>query len=93
MSKRPRLRPRLARNPVSPRPVGAEPAPELLTDPNSLLVTRRQASRMLGGISSSMLIRLEKRRVLRAVKLTSKNGQTFYSRAAVIALAERGAAR
>jgi hypothetical protein len=55
-----------------------------LTNNNSapLLHTRKQASVLLGGVSVSSLIRLERSGRLKPIKLnpSSPNAQTFYAR-------------
>jgi len=57
-----------------------------------LLITRRQASAML-NVSVSTLLRMEALGLLRPIKLVpGKNGQTYYSKASVVARAETGAA-
>jgi hypothetical protein len=54
-----------------------------------LLVTREEASQMLGGLSLSTLIRMERRRVLVPVKLSgSAAGKTYYRLGNVVAVAE-----
>jgi hypothetical protein len=54
-----------------------------------LLVTREEASRLLGGLSLSTLLRMERRGQLRPVKLTgSPAGKTFYRYGNVLAVAE-----
>jgi hypothetical protein len=55
--------------------------------PGQELVSRKVARRVLGNVSESMLVRLEKRGVLRAVRLSpSSAAQVFYTRANVMAV-------
>jgi hypothetical protein len=56
-----------------------------------LLVERREAQRLLGGISGSMIIRIEGQQRLTPVKLDrSNNGKVFYQLSEVVALAAGG---
>ena len=88
-----------ARHPAAPEtPKGAEftvtksdPSAELVEpDPQPLLYSREQARRLLGGVSSAMLKRLEAAGELTAVRLNKRSpvGQVFYRRAQVLALAQ-----
>ena len=88
-------RPTKAAAPASAEPVpgiGHNGPPEPVDD-RPLLVTRRQARKMLGGISATTVIRMETAGVLHPIKLTrNPAGQTFYRKANVLVVAERGAA-
>jgi hypothetical protein len=57
----------------------------------ALLVSRREGRRLLGNISETMVIRLEKLGVLDPVKPSgSPNGKTFYRLSNVTAVAKGG---
>jgi hypothetical protein len=80
-------------------PASAEPVPGIErsrppepVETTALLLTRRQAGRLL-GVSNTTLIRMETAGVLHPIKLTrNPAGQTFYRKANVLVVAERGAA-
>ena len=55
--------------------------------PAPLLYDRTTAAIMLGGISTSTLIRLEKTKQLVVVKPSGRNGKTFYTSQSVHHLA------
>jgi hypothetical protein len=58
-----------------------------------LLVNRREAARLLGGISISTMLRLEQSGALRARTLTNaRTAQRFYVYSEIVALAQRGVA-
>jgi hypothetical protein len=58
-----------------------------------LLVNRREAARLLGGISISTMLRLEQSGALRPICLTdARTAQRFYSMDELKALAARGMA-
>jgi hypothetical protein len=86
---RPRLTPAASSIAQLPPGIGHNQPPVPIDGP--LLVTRKQAGHLL-NVSASTLIRMENTGVLRAVKLTrGRSAQTYYSRASIVALAERGA--
>lgn len=76
---------RSSRHPTASQPPSdAEPAAEGRTD--RLLYSRRQVAHLLGGVSVSSVIRLEKRGKLKGVRLTAGCGLKFFNHAEVMAL-------
>jgi MerR HTH family regulatory protein len=74
----------------SPRPIAAPtvtaPSMTSVMQPEPLLHTRQQASRLL-NCSITTLQRLEKAGVLKPVKLNKPSGQTFYRHHDLVVLA------
>jgi hypothetical protein len=81
-------RPLLAKRPHEPRssPSRRRPSP---ADLPTTLVSRRDTSRILGGISTTTLIRMETAGTLKPIKPSGmENGKTYYALAQVVALTE-----